>query len=180
MTQKQERNTSTFPGALCGFWWCLSIILLTVLDQWTKHLAEIHLKGNQGISLIPGVLELSYLENRGMAFGMFQGRQVLFLILCMAFFAVLLYLYARIPKNKYYLPLLITGAALASGALGNFIDRLLYGYVIDFIYVSLIDFPVFNVADIFVVCGGIAFDILVGFCYKDEDFDFIKRKRDNS
>lgn len=79
MTQKQERNTSTFPGALCGFWWCLSIILLTVLDQWTKHLAEIHLKGNQGISLIPGVLELSYLENRGMAFGMFQGRQVLFL-----------------------------------------------------------------------------------------------------
>ena len=96
----------------------------------------------------------------------------------MAFFAVLLYLYARIPKNKYYLPLLITGAALASGALGNFIDRLLYGYVIDFIYVSLIDFPVFNVADIFVVCGGIAFVILVGFCYKDEDFDFIKRKRD--
>ena len=47
-----------------------------------------------------------------MAFGMFQGRQVLFLILCIAFFAVLLYLYARIPKNKYYLPLLITGAAL--------------------------------------------------------------------
>ena len=123
---------------------------------------------------------MSYLENRGMAFGMFQGRQVLFLILCMAFFAVLLYLYARIPKNKYYLPLLITGAALASGALGNFIDRLLYGYVIDFIYVSLIDFPVFNVADIFVVCGGIAFVFLAGFCYRDEDFDFIKRKRDNS
>ena len=123
---------------------------------------------------------MSYLENRGMAFGMFQGRQVLFLILCMAFFAVLLYLYARIPKNKYYLPLLITGAVLASGALGNFIDRLLYGYVIDFIYVSLIDFPVFNVADIFVVCGGIAFVFLAGFCYRDEDFDFIKRKRDNS
>ena len=93
---------------------------------------------------------------------------------------MLLYLYARIPKNKYYLPLLITGAVLASGALGNFIDRLLYGYVIDFIYVSLIDFPVFNVADIFVVCGGIAFVFLAGFCYRDEDFDFIKRKRDNS
>ena len=74
MTQKQERNTSTFPGSLCGFWWCLSIILLTVLDQWTKHLAEIHLKGNQGISLIPGVLELSYLENRGMAFWDVSGQ----------------------------------------------------------------------------------------------------------
>lgn len=180
MIENKNRNTSTFSGALCGFWWCFSIILLTVLDQWTKHLAESHLKGTQGISLIPGALELSYLENRGMAFGMFQGRQVLFLILCILFFAVLLYLYVRIPKNKYYLPLLITGAVLASGALGNFIDRLLYGYVIDFIYISLIDFPVFNVADIFVVCGGIAFVILAGFCYKDEDFDFIKQKRNNS
>ena len=161
MTQKQERNTSTFPGALCGFWWCLSIILLTVLDQWTKHLAEIHLKGNQGISLIPGVLELSYLENRGMAFGMFQGRQVLFLILCMAFFAVLLYLYARIPKNKYYLPLLITGAALASGALGNFIDRLVFQYVRDFLDFIIFgyDFPVFNVADIS-LCVGVGLIVL--------------------
>lgn len=180
MTGKQDRNTSTFPVTLCGFWWCFSVILLTTLDQWTKYLAERRLKGAPDISLIPGVLELSYLENRGMAFGMFQGRQILFLTLCILFFAVLLYLYVHIPKNKYYLPLLITGAVLASGALGNFIDRLFYGYVIDFIYFSLIDFPIFNAADIFVVCGGIAFVILVGFCYKDEDFDFIKRKRDHS
>ena len=60
------------------------------------------------------------------------------------------------------------------------IDRVRLGYVVDFFYFKLINFPIFNVADIFVVCGGIAFVILVGFCYKDEDFDFIKRKRDNS
>lgn len=174
---QETRKISTFSEPLCAFLWAGGILLLTVLDQWTKHLAEAALKGSEGISLIPGVLEFTYLENRGMAFGMFQGRQVLFLLLCMIFFIFLIYAYRKIPKNRYYLPLIITGAVLWAGALGNFIDRLLYGYVIDFIYISLIDFPVFNAADIFVVCGGIVFVILTGFCYQDEDFDFMSIKK---
>lgn len=177
----KDRNTSIFPEPFCGFLWAVGILLLTVLDQWTKHLAETALKGSESISLIPGVLELTYLENRGMAFGMFQGKQMVFLLLCMLFFVFLIYAYRRIPKNRYYLPLIITGAVLWAGALGNFIDRLLHGYVIDFIYISLIDFPVFNAADIFVVCGGIAFVILAGFVYQDEDFAFMSiKKRKNS
>ena len=179
--EQKDRNTSTFPEPFCGILWALGILVLTILDQWTKHLAETALKGSESISLIPGVLELTYLENRGMAFGMFQGKQVIFLLLCMVFFVFLIYVYRRIPKNRYYLPLIITGAVLWAGALGNFIHRLLYGYVIDFIYISLIDFPVFNTADIFVVCGGIAFVILAGFYYQDEDFAFITmKKRKNS
>ena len=62
------------------------------------------------------------------------------------------------------------------GAAGNFIDRIVRGYVVDFIYFSLIDFPVFNLADIYVVCGGIALVLLVVFRYKDEDFDFLSTK----
>ena len=58
----------------------------------------------------------------------------------------------------------------------SFIDRAFYGYVTDFIYFALIDFPVFNIADIYVVCGGILLAVLVIFRYKDEDFYFINHK----
>ena len=153
--------------------WFGGIAILTVIDQLTKHLAVKYLKGTSGIILIPDVLEFQYVENRGMAFGLLQGRQILFLILCVAFCAGILYLYARIPKNA---PLSIIGGILFSGALGNFIDRAFCGYVTDFIYFSLIDFPVFNIADIYVVCGGILLAVLVIFRYKDEDFYFINHK----
>lgn len=156
--------------------WFGGITILTLIDQLTKHLAVKYLKETSGIILIPDVLEFQYVENRGMAFGLLQGRQILFLILCVAFCAGILYLYARIPKNSYYAPLSVIGGILFSGALGNFIDRAFYGYVTDFIYFSLIDFPVFNIADIYVVCGGILLAVLVIFRYKDEDFYFINHK----
>ena len=150
-------------------------MFLILIDQVTKLLALSQLKGNPDIILIPGVLQLKYLENRGMAFGMLQGRQMLFLVLCIAFCAVMLWLFFRIPKTGYYIPLILAGGILTGGAAGNFIDRAFRGYVVDFIYVSLIDFPIFNLADIYVVCGGIALVILVLFHYRDEDFDFIKK-----
>lgn len=156
--------------------WISGIVLLVLADQLTKYMAVINLKGSSGIVIIPGVLELQYLENRGMAFGMLQGKQILFLILCIAFCIVLLFLFFKIPKTGYYLPLILTGGVLAAGAVGNFIDRAFQGYVVDFIYISLIDFPIFNLADIYVVCGGIVLVILVLFYYKDEDFDFIRCK----
>lgn len=175
--KRENRTKNTFPVALCSLLWGTFILFLTVTDQWTKNLAEAYLKASEEIVLIPGVLKLCYLENRGMAFGMFQGRQALFIVLCLVFFAGLFYLFVRIPKNRYYLPLLIAGAVLAAGALGNLIDRVMLGYVVDFIYISLIDFPVFNVADIFVVCGGIMLVVLAGFVYREQDFDFISIKK---
>ena len=111
---------------------------------------------------------------------MFQGKQFIFIGLCLVFLILLLYLFARIPKTFFYLPLMITGAILGAGALGNLIDRIFLGYVVDFIYFPLIDFPVFNVADIFVVCGGFSLVLLSIFYYQDEDFDFITKKRKNS
>lgn len=112
-----------------------------------------------------------------MAFGMLEGRQFLFIGICVLFCIALVWIFVRLPKNRYYLPLVITGGVLFSGAVGNFIDRLHCGYVVDFIYFSLIDFPVFNIADIYVVCGGIALVLLVIFKYKDEDFDFLYRNK---
>ena len=162
---------------ICFLVWFTGIILLIVADQAAKYWAVSKLKDTSGMTLITGVLELQYLENRGMAFGMLQGKIPLLIALCLLFFCVFLYIYIKIPKTRYYLPLICTALVLAAGAVGNLIDRVFRGYVIDFIYFSLIDFPVFNVADIYVVCSGIFLVFCVCFKYKDEnDFRFLNRK----
>ena len=158
---------------------CTIIFILTFLDQGSKYFVLTRLKNTPDIILIPGVLQLHYLENRGMAFGLFEGKIPVFVILCVLFFCVFFYVYARIPRTGYYLPLTITSLIMVSGALGNFIDRVFRKYVVDFIYFSLIDFPVFNMADIYVVCSGILLVILVCFKYKnDEDYDFLRIKKE--
>ena len=158
---------------------CTIIFILTFLDQGSKYFVLTRLKNTPDIILIPGVLQLHYLENRGMAFGLFEGKIPVFVILCVLFFCVFFYVYARIPRTGYYLPLTITSLIMVSGALGNFIDRIFRKYVVDFIYFSLIDFPVFNMADIYVVCSGILLVILVCFKYKNaEDYHFLRLKKD--
>ena len=158
---------------------CTIIFILTFLYQGSKYFVLTRLKNTPDIILIPGVLQLHYLENRGMAFGLFEGKIPVFVILCVLFFCVFFYVYARIPRTGYYLPLTITSLIMVSGALGNFIDRVFRKYVVDFIYFSLIDFPVFNMADIYVVCSGILLVILVCFKYKnDEDYHFLRLKKD--
>ena len=158
---------------------CTIIFILTFLDQGSKYFVLTRLKNTPDIILIPGVLQLHYLENRGMAFGLFEGKIPVFVILCVLFFCVFFYVYARIPRTGYYIPLTITSLIMVSGALGNYIERVFRKYVVDFIYFSLIDFPVFNMADIYVVCSGILLVILVCFKYKnDEDYHFLRLKKD--
>lgn len=156
--------------------WLIGTMLLILADQVTKKLAVVYLKQQGNISLISGILELQYLENQGMAFGLLKGRQFLFILFCIIFCVVLIYFFIKIPKTPYYRPLIIISGFLVSGATGNFIDRVVRGYVVDFIYFSLIDFPVFNVADIYVVCSCIALILSILFHYKDEDFYFIAPK----
>ena len=155
----------------------LLILILVLIDQGTKLLALRYLKDQPDLPLIPGVLELNYLENRGMAFGLFQGKRLMLILLCAVFFAAFLYFYIKVPKTSYYLPLILISLFMFAGAFGNFIDRLILGFVVDFIYISLIDFPVFNVADIYVVCSGILLVLFTLLKYKeDDDFDFLKLK----
>lgn len=151
------------------------IFFLLLLDQGTKYFAIRYLKGNPGFTLIKNVLTFRYLENRGMAFGLLQD-QVLFLVLiCIVFFVGIIYFFIKIPATVYYSPLLFTAVVVFTGAVGNFIDRVFRGFVVDFIYFSLIDFPIFNVADIYVTCGIVVLIFLIFFRYKDEDdFDFLK------
>ena len=150
----------------------LSIVATVVIDQITKYLAEIYLKNQPAKVIIDGVFELQYLENRGAAFGMMQN------IGALAICAVVIFLYVRIPDTARYIPIKVCAVLLCAGALGNMIDRIRLNYVIDFFYFSLIDFPIFNVADCYVVTACIAFALLILFYYRDDnDFSFLSRKK---
>lgn len=171
-TSSNHLDTPLKAPRIKGF---LLILFLVLLDQGTKYLAILYLKGNSGIPLIDQILTLRYLENRGMAFGLLQNKILFLVLVCMVFFAAIIYLFIKTPATVYYRPLLYTAAVVFSGAMGNFIDRVFRRYVVDFIYFSLIDFPTFNVADIYVTCGIAALVFLLFFRYKEEDdFDFLK------
>ena len=165
--------------AYVSWLWALSaIFILTCIDQAFKLLALKYLKDQPDIVLIPGVLKFRYLENTGMAFGMLQGRIPVLIFVCLVFFVFFIYFFSKVPKNRYYMPLILISLFMFAGALGNFTDRVLRGYVIDYIYFSLIDFPVFNLADIYVVCSCIALIFFIFFKYKDDqDFAFLKVHR---
>ena len=173
----------------------LVVILLIFIDQITKFLAVTHLKNNSGISLIKGVFELKYLENQSAAFSLdpisiiykvfhityFDTHPQAFLNCKMAFFIVITLivlvlialLYHRIPWNKRFLPFNIILIGFFSGAIGNLIDRIIHNYVIDFCYFSLINFPIFNVADIYVTLSAIGLILVIFFYYKEEDYALI-------
>lgn len=154
------------------------VIAAVLFDQWCKFLAAAYLKGNEPVSLIDGVFELNYLENRGAAFGIMQDRQYFFVVCAAAICLVILYVYGRLPSDKKYTPLRACAILIWAGAVGNMIDRIRLNYVIDFFYFRLIDFPVFNVADCYVVIACVLFAVLVIFYYRDDhEFDFLMGKK---
>ncbi len=153
----------------------ISTIVLIVLDQWTKVLAVDALSKKNPIPLIHGVLEFAYVENRGAAFGIFQNGTVFFTVVGFVALTGILYLLLKMPFITHYLPMRVTLVMIAAGAIGNMIDRIQLTYVRDFIYFSLINFPVFNVADIYVTTAVCILIVLILFYYKDEDFVFFHR-----
>lgn len=159
------------------------MIILIIADQLTKIWALTGLRGSEGIVLIPEVFELQYLENRGAAFGILQDHQIFFVLITIVAAVILTYIYTRIPEDKKYIPLKGCYVLLMAGAFGNMIDRAVRGYVVDFFYFKLIDFPIFNVADIYVTVTMGLLLILILFYYKEEDLEFLSRKgkhgRDN-
>ncbi len=151
-------------------------LVLTFLDQITKIWAVEALADGPFV-LISGVFELRYLENHGAAFGILQDARVFFIVLTVAFLIFMAYIFVRVPATKRMLPIRILIPVVTAGAIGNFIDRLMLGYVRDFLYFSLINFPIFNVADIYVTVSAFVFFVIIAFYYKDDDFDFMKGKK---
>ena len=149
------------------------ILVLLGIDQALKQLALIHLKDHEDIELIEGFLSLHYLENNGAAFGMLKDQKAFFILITAVFFGLIAYIMIKLPEKKKYLELHIVIAVITSGALGNFIDRMRIDHVIDFIYFVIIDFPVFNFADICITVGTIWLVLLIIFKYKEQDLRFL-------
>lgn len=141
-------------------WSVLGILGCVVLDQLTKYFAQLYLQPVGTMPFIPGIMELRFVLNDGAAFSSFAGAR-LFLILFtgIAIAALAVYLFWKKPPKRLERTAL---ALLIGGGLGNLIDRVRTGVVVDFFATTFVDFAVFNVADCF-VCVGAAMLILYVF-----------------
>lgn len=144
----------------------LIIILSVILDQVTKWLAVTKLKPIDTYPIIEDVFHLTYRTNTGAAFSMLKDKTNFLAVMSIIIIVVLaLYLITLMRQGKVNL-LQVSIAMILGGAVGNMIDRVRLGYVIDFFDFRLIDFAVFNVADSFMVVGTILFGIAIFFFYE--------------
>lgn len=157
----------------------ISIMVLCFIDQLTKYLIMTNLELGESISIIDGVFQLRYIRNDGAAWSILEGKQIVFIILTPIVIFFLVKMYVQLPNEKKYSPVRVITVFLISGAIGNLIDRIWYGKelfkgsVVDFLDFCLINFPVFNVADIYVSVSVTVLLILMIFKYKEEDFEII-------
>ena len=148
-------------------------VILVIADQLTKHLAVVRLKNQAAYNLINGILVFNYLENRGAAFGVLQNQKYFFVFVALIFIGVIVFVLIKVPTQKKYYSLNILLVMIAAGAVGNMIDRVRYDYVVDFIYLVCIQFPIFNVADIYVTTATVILVFQILFVYKTNDFNFL-------
>ena len=130
----------------------LAVAGITVLDQWTKYLVVANIPLYSQVDAIPGLFHLTYVQNTGAAFSILQGAQwffaLIFLVLTVAVVWDMIKKYMPCTRLERWFIVFIY-----AGGLGNMIDRIRLGYVVDMIEVDFMSFPVFNVADCFITCG---------------------------
>lgn len=153
------------------FFGIIQLMLLLCIDQITKYFAVVNLKGKPSIPVLPSVFELFYLENHGAAWGILKNARIFFLIVAVILVCLIIFYYGKLPFTDHWHMCRFLMIMLAAGAAGNAIDRFFHGYVIDFFYLSVIDFPVFNVADCYVTISIALFFIF----YRKEVSEWIKK-----
>lgn len=143
----------------------LSLIAIGIIffDQASKYVIASSLKLGEKIYIIGNWMKITYVQNRGVAFSMFSGNQAITIVLTSVLLIVCL---AFIIKEKENKALLIILTCILGGGVGNLVDRIFRGYVVDMI--SCGNFAVFNIADIFVTCGCILCAVYLLFFYKDD------------
>jgi len=148
-------------------WYVLFVAGIVTADQWTKFLTVAHIPLYQDIEFLPGFLGLTYVRNTGAAFSSFEGQQWLFAIIFVIFTGLIVWEYFKKQQpfttfDRWCI------AAIYGGGLGNMIDRVRLGYVVDMIETKFMNFPVFNVADCFITCGCIA--LMVSLIFFNKEF----------
>lgn len=130
----------------------LFVAFIVVIDQLVKYLTVTYIALHAPVTFIPGVLQLTYVQNTGAAFSSFEGQQWLFSCIFLIFTGIIFFEYFKKPMPFTKLERWCI-AAIYGGGLGNMLDRVRFGYVVDMIETTFMDFPVFNVADCFITCG---------------------------
>ena len=151
----------------------LSAVILITLDQLVKLWAIANLQGQPERPLIQGFLHLAYVENTGAAFGLLAGFGGAQLVLSAVKFIVLvmaIVYFAKLPLDPRFTLVRIPLVMIFAGGVGNLIDRVRLSFVVDMFAFRFIDFPVFNVADIYVTTGAVLFAVIVLFVVKDTPF----------
>lgn len=161
----------------------VSFLILVLIDQGTKLVAMQNLKGKEAFQLIPKVLHFTYHENDGAVWGILSGRVNFITIFSCFLFILILVIFLFIPNEKRYFPIKFIFMFVLAGGIGNVIDRIHYGFVVDFIYFVPIDFPVFNIADCYLTVSAFLLFILAIFYYKEEDLEamfplILKKKKE--
>lgn len=152
----------------------IMIILIVAFDQITKYFASLKLADGSVAKFIPGVVQFKYAENTGMAFSMLSGARWVFIALTVVVcVGVFYYLFSNRCKNLW---LYWSLGVILSGGIGNLIDRIKFGYVVDFIEPTFVNFAIFNIADCAVTCGAV---VLVGYLLYDA-FKDVKKPKENS
>ena len=135
----------------------MTVILIAIIagiigfDQLTKWLAVVNLQGEPSFPLWREVLHFTYTENTGMAFGMLKDHRWVFMVFStVSIIALIVYLFRFRPESRW---MQVSMAFIIGGGIGNMIDRIFLGYVVDFIDFTLINFAIFNIADSFVCIG---------------------------
>ena len=139
---------------------------VVLADQFTKALVVANIPLGGHVAFLPGFLDFTYVRNTGAAFSSFEGMHWLFALIFLVFTLGIFYEYfrKRMPFSNFERWMI---AAIYAGGLGNMIDRLRLGYVVDMIETQFMEFPVFNVADCFITCGCIALFVSLGFFNKE-------------
>ena len=133
-------------------WMSVFALLILGADQFTKHLVVENIALHQQVEAIPGLVHWTYAQNKGAAFSILSGQQWLFVLVFAVFAGLMVWEFSkkRLPFTDLERWCFV---AVFAGGLGNLIDRVRLGYVVDMIEVEFISFPVFNVADCFITCG---------------------------
>lgn len=173
---KSVRYTSRAIFFTCDF----SVVgIVLVLDQFLKFLAIEKLQGQSSHVLVDGLLQFTYFENPGAIFGVLPNQIGMVLFASIIFDLGLLYIIFKLPSSKKYRVIHLLLSLLMAGSIGNCLDRIRFGFVVEYIYFIGLNFPVFNLSDFMIAISTLILVFFFLFRYKEKDFDFLtfKQKR---
>ena len=157
-------------------WDFLCLLLLNAIDRVAKYAAAYFCE-NENYTLIKDIFEITFTQNSGGAFGILNNQRFFFIFISVLFISLITFFMFVMPNDNKYNSLHIWLSFILSGIIGNVADRILYDGVIDILYIKKIDFPVFNIADLFITLGTFMTIITVLFKLKEKDFEFLNFKQ---